>query len=517
MKKFFLFLCCVLAASLAFAGGGQQRGGSAASGKPEITVSVIERGWCPAGEGTMADNRWTRWVNENAPVAVKYIPIAQAQTQEMYNSLFAAGMAPDLIVGYQTFDWYENGVIQPLDEYIEKYSTAYKNYINNEHPELKPYVTKSDGKMYAFTTSRPNYDLVYKALIVRQDWLDKFGMRIPETLEEMLTFMRRARDEDPDGNGIRDTLGVSIRRNYHDIFMDMFGATKYGFGVENGHFMDWTQTQGYRDYLEFMALLYREGLMDLEYFTATNNSRSTQQYVTGKSAIHAGYFNSMNESYHELRANVPSARWNTMDPPRLPNGQKYSVNWDLPPTLYESVMSTTAKNPQAVVQYIDWMLDKGWFTLTYGLEGVHYNLVDGLPQAIDADINGVQLAYVQDYQCVTRRQDNPDDFLKIFPKDPISQEYAQLEADFYRRHLSTDKNRVFIPSNDPISDFEREYRTTINEAVVSLETNIMMNKISVDEGLRQINQIKKNAGYDRTVAERDAWYQQNKARFADIK
>ncbi|MDR2101271.1 MAG: extracellular solute-binding protein, partial [Treponema sp.] len=465
----------------------------------------------------MDDNRWTRWVNENAPVKVKYVPISTNQALEIYNTLFAAGMAPDLIVDYNTGERYENGVIQPLDEYIEKYSTSYKKYINNEHPDLKPYVTKSDGKMYAFTTIRPNYDLVYKALIIRQDWLDKFGMKMPETIDEMLTFMRRARDEDPDGNGVKDTLGVSIRRGYNDIFMDMFGNPKYGFGVENGHFVDWASTQGYRDYLAFMALLYREELMDREFFTATNNSRSTQQMVTGKSAIHAGYFNGLNETYHELRTNVPSARWNTMDPPRLPNGQKHSINWDLPPTLYTSTMSTTAKNPQAVVQYIDWMLDTGWFTLTYGLEGIHYKLVDGLPQAIDADLNGVQLSYVQDYNCVTRRQDDPDNFLKTFPKDPISQEYAQLEADFYRRRLSTDKNRVFIPNNDPISDFEREFRTTINESIVSLETNIMMNIIPVDEGIRQINQIKKNAGYDRTVAERDAWYQQNKANFTSIK
>jgi putative aldouronate transport system substrate-binding protein len=502
---------------MVFAGARRQQGGSAASGKPEITVSVLDRGWCPSEEGTMDNNRWTRWVNENAPVNVRYIPVNNDQAREIYNVLFAAGTAPDLLVDYNTGEWYENGVIQPLDEYIEKYSTAYKNYINNEHPELKPFVTKSDGRMYAFTSMRPNYDLVYKALIVRQDWLDKFGMRMPETLDEMLTFMRRARDEDPDGNGLRDTLGVSIRRSYHDIFMDMFGNSKYGFGVENGHFVDWTQTQGYRDYLEFMALLYREELMDREYFTATNNARSTQQLMTGKSAIHAGYFNTMNDSYHELRINVPAARWNTMDPPRLSNGQKYSVNWDFPPTLYTPAMSTTAKNPEAVVRYIDWMLDTGWFTLTYGLEGTHYNMADGIPEAINADINGVQLAYIQDYSCLTRRQDNPDDFLKIFPKDPISQEYALLEMDFYKRRLSTDVNRAFIPNNDPISDFEREFRTTIGEAVESLEANIMMNMISVDEGIRQINQIKRNAGYDRTVAERDAWYQQNKANFASIR
>jgi putative aldouronate transport system substrate-binding protein len=517
MKKAFIFLCCVLAGSPVFAGGGRQNG--AVSGKPEITVAIIDRGWCPGAEGTMDNNRWTRWINENAPVTVKFIPITHSGGDEILNTQFAAGTAPDLVVSYinPLDQWYENGVIQPLDEYIEKYSTVYKNYINNERPELKPYITKSDGKMYAFTTARPNYDLVYKALIVRQDWLDKFGMKMPETVDEMLTFMRRARDEDPDGNGIKDTLGVSIRKGYDDFFLDMFGRPTFGFGVENGRYVDWSTTPAYRDYLTFMRLLYGEGLMDQEYYTATDNSRSNQQYSTGKSAIHLGYFNSMNDAYHDLRANVPEARWNTMDPPRLPNGEKYSINWDTPPVTYASVMSTTAKNPQAVVQYVDWMLDAGWYTLTYGLEGIHYNLVDGLPQAIDADLNGIQLSYLQDYTFVSRRQDNPDDFPKMFPKDPISQEYALLEQDFYRRRLSTDKNRVYIPNNDPISDFEREYRTTVTEAVETIEINIIMNKISLDDGLRRIEQIKKNAGYDRVFAERQAWYQQNKANFTSMK
>ena len=40
-----------------------------------------------------------------------------------------------------------------------------------------------------------------------------------------------------------------------------------------------------------------------------------------------------------------------------------------------------------------------------------------------------------------------------------------------------------------------------------------MGRLTVDEGLRQINEYKNSLGWQAIIAEKDAWYQANKAAF----
>ncbi len=43
---------------------------------------------------------------------------------------------------------------------------------------------------------------------IRQDWLDKFGLEIPQTMDELLTVIDKFTNEDPDGDGENNTYGI---------------------------------------------------------------------------------------------------------------------------------------------------------------------------------------------------------------------------------------------------------------------------------------------------------------------
>ena len=60
------------------------------------------------------------------------------------------------------------------------------------------------------------------------------------------------------------------------------------------------------------------------------------------------------------------------------------------------------------------------------------------------------------------------------------------------------------------SDNMRRFNSEIQAQVSTIETSIIMGRLSIDEGLRQINNLKNAAGWDAVNAERDAWYQRNR-------
>ena len=123
----------VLTASLALMSAcGTNSGKSATTGaeeapKQEISVSIFDRGEVSTEEGSYESNRWTKWINENAPVTVKWIPVPRNQSQQKLNTLIAAGEAPDLIWEYDRAyisTLASQGAIQPIDQYIDKYSKS---------------------------------------------------------------------------------------------------------------------------------------------------------------------------------------------------------------------------------------------------------------------------------------------------------------------------------------------------------------------------------------------------------
>ena len=47
-------------------------------------------------------------------------------------------------------------------------------------------------------------------MYVRKDWLDRLGLEPPETLEEYYEVIRAFTLDDPDGNGVQDTIGLTL-------------------------------------------------------------------------------------------------------------------------------------------------------------------------------------------------------------------------------------------------------------------------------------------------------------------
>ena len=108
------------------------------------------------------------------------------------------------------------------------------------------------------------------AYAIRQDWLDKFGMDMPETKEELMEYAKACTFDDPDGNGIQDTwfmtgAGGGTSFGMMSNFVNFFGnPTDH---AENGTLVSPMFDGTMKAYLEFINELYDLGVLAPDWYT----------------------------------------------------------------------------------------------------------------------------------------------------------------------------------------------------------------------------------------------------------
>ena len=192
--------------------------------------------------------------------------------------MFAGGSIPDVFWEMDPIilqrDAYHNFLLEIPSEVLLHYAPTYVEKLNEAAPI---------GWLYAYWKGK-NYGLPTSYLggrysrpgIWRRDWLRRVGIdKVPETLEEMHEALWKFTYEDPDGNEVKDTYGMSgdVTGFWWGSFNDVFGA----YGVIP---FDWMERDGRAVYggilpetKEALALLrawYDEGIIDPEFVTDRN-------------------------------------------------------------------------------------------------------------------------------------------------------------------------------------------------------------------------------------------------------
>jgi putative aldouronate transport system substrate-binding protein len=473
-----------------------------------VSISTLDRGAVSSDQGTYENNRWVKWIGENSGINVKIIPVPRNQAQDKLNVLIASNQAPDLIWEFdRTYigKLVSQGAIQPIDEYIEKYSTSYKKYLNN-NPELKPFLT-FNGKMYAVASKRDT--VANHGLWIRQDWLDKLGLKMPTTVEELVEVAKAFKDKDPDGNGKADTTPL-VGSTTFDVYSAMFAAFNNQWYLDNGKMVYGALTDRFGDAMALEKQMYELGLIDKEYMTDKNFQRAIQLWTTGKAGIYAGNWN-LGTVMTDLLTNNPNASPVPLEPVTTKYG-KFGLYQEAAPNMFVA-FNKDMKNPKAAVEYLDWMIDKGWKTLLYGEEGVHYKDVNGVAQTIDADKLKKEVSYAGEYAVLRQNTLKPADLpIKAAP-DALSQRIAKLN----QISLETAMKNAFrrdIPYQPNFTEFN-EIQTSMKPFLDELRAKVTMqgSQYTAAWGLEEVRKEWKRLGGDKVTELAQQWYESNKASF----
>lgn len=477
--------------------------------KPKIKVSIYDRNNVPEGEGTITDNRWTKWINENAPVEVEFVPVPRNNSQEKWNVLFASGQAPDLIFEFSNPYMRElaaKGQLMPLDEAIEKYSTTYKKNLK-ENDVLKK-LTNFNGKTYFLGRSLTLGTNQY--LMIRKDWLDKLNLPVPKTTEDYLKVAKAFTDNDPDGNGKKDTLGSTFQNI--DVFFglgqsssnaEQFGPVTSYFVKNDEYVRQWEQPKAA---LAFKKSLYDAGAVDKDIYTDKNGAKAQQDWVNGKlgiwGALGGGLETTASYSIYEtFKKNNPNAEVIILPMPKSEFGQFSPAGGQ--PAQFTAAVNATSKNVEAVMKYVDWMQQPDvQKTLKFGFEGVHYKMdaASGGPKPIDAAKNKKELDWNADFAMLINYAPMGkwvEYSNQLDPSKPLDKEYLALLEQARAVYINPDYPSTIsavLPAALP-EDLLMASNTVTN-TIVNIYTKTVVGgaSVSVDQAMKEAQDAWEKAG-----------------------
>lgn len=303
---------------------------------------------------------------------------------------FASGDLADVMeLPYLTFAEYINtGYILPIDELLTEHG---QEILNLTTPFAKELCTV-DGVMYGYPYENNNAKyLTY----MRKDWLDNLGFdltqyeQLPDSdiynipLDDYVKMMEAFTFNDPDGNGVNDTFGLSTYTESNEAVMFMafygaFGGVLQQYYEKDGLAWAYETTDDYRDALKCLNDLWNKGVIDPEIFIL-GKDQAKSNLMNGKSGSFVGWWSTAYELVRDgMRDLQPTVEWISAEiiGPDGKVGMK-----DNGRITNVTCITTSCKDPEFAMQVLNKLNEESvWWMIRYGIEGEHYTRdKDGYP------------------------------------------------------------------------------------------------------------------------------------------
>ncbi|MCU6712121.1 extracellular solute-binding protein [Paenibacillus sp. J5C_2022] len=307
------------------------------------------------------------------------------------NTRIASGDLPDLFLPWQGNEntLITQGAVADLTDMLPKYAPHLWESVPEEVWDVVRTADPS-GKGRIYYVPLVNTYTFYGSFI-RKDWLDRVGMEVPKTQEEYVEVLRAFRDQDANGNGDpNDELPVSGREfgRWMDHLFGMYGIAMWeGFpmwDIYDGELTYSAVTPNMKDAIAFIRDLYAEKLLDQNTFL--NQGSDWVSAIDGDKLGSWFHINTTLINRTKKIATVnPEVEVAALGIPKvdgydgfITNTQLNRPNWLIANKDEETVIHA--------LELLDWMENPDNVEkIVLGLEGVHYELVDGKPVFLQVD------------------------------------------------------------------------------------------------------------------------------------
>lgn len=235
---------------------------------------------------------------EATNVHINWMEIPKSAWEEKINIMASTGTLPDAVIGEAYLDRnYE--LFAPLDELLAQYAPVVSRRIA-DRPDYQMCLKAPDGKIHALPNGDESiHNLIPTAYWINQVWLDKLGLDLPTTVDDFYKVLKAFKTQDPNGNGLSDEIPFAFQTGWNwstsiKNFFGAFGVVEYYDHVfmEGNKVVMSSLTENYYAALKYLNGLYKEGLINDDVFTVSNDQFSA--LGAGKEIIgcFAGYSNS---------------------------------------------------------------------------------------------------------------------------------------------------------------------------------------------------------------------------------
>jgi len=353
-----------------------------------------------------------------------------AAEQDNFNLMIAGGDYCDILSSMNFYNTglegaVEEGIVQDLADVIpEKCPIYWKQITSNTNTLMRAYT--DSGYMPALIVVTPEVGQEVIGPVVRQDWLDEFGMDMPKTYDQLYDYLDKSLTEKnapfrmTATDGMFGELGMGLNINLG------------GFEVVNGQVEYGPAQDAFKDYLTFMNRLYEGGIISQDFFASTNEDLSAKaraEFGQGTNSLLSVGANNTSD----IMMNVTEDGFNMAVMPYV-SVDGNSGNHLGPDTLTDTMkdddpwcFSADCDNIDPLLEMVEFLYsDEGFLLSNYGVEGETYTLDEnGDPHYTDLVIN------------------NPDGLSYFF----ASYVYATNAASGFFPYIN-DQSKTFYDFND---------------------------------------------------------------------
>lgn len=316
-----------------------------------------------------------QWIRENLNIDLQVSTYADYETK--MNTLLAANQLPDIFSMWgNPSDVINTGCLLELTDLIEQYCPNVQQDYENI-PELSRY--KMNGGIYTLAQIRRDENWEQGSVpCIRTDLLEEQGLEVPETWDELYDVLEKLAAAYPDSVAYGTRGDDRLLFNYMSPIKGLGG--EYGlYQDEDGVWHMGCLEESYKEALQYINKMYVNGILDNEYLITSDDDWKSG-LATGKYLFYYDnpvFLDTLNAT---LRETDPDAK---LEPIMfLANEEGVTLNYGHPDNYYNVWgINADTENAEVLMKFIDWMYsEEGGYLMNYGVEGVHWEMVDGKPQ-----------------------------------------------------------------------------------------------------------------------------------------
>ncbi|MFE6194774.1 extracellular solute-binding protein [Streptomyces sp. NPDC057838] len=338
---------------------------------------------------------WLFWkeLTRRTGVTLKPVDVPLADYEKKRSVLIGAGDAPFLIPKtYHPSEvaFVSSGAILPVSDYVH----LMPNFRDKARkwklePELDS-IRQSDGKYYLLPGLHEKAKGTY-SLSLRTDVLDRHGLTLPTTWDEVREVLTALKEEYPGRYPLSDRWSTNTPFPCGALFgyLGQAFGVRAGWSYDNisfdptaGRFVFTGAQDGYRRMVEYVRGLVADKLMDPESFSQTDD-QAVQKLLAEKCFAMSANPQELVQNYrYNLEKQVEGARIEMIPVPIGPAGPVVLGGTRLENGVMVSSKALDSDGFVAMMQFLDWLWysDEGQKFCKWGVEGVTYTEPGGRPR-----------------------------------------------------------------------------------------------------------------------------------------
>ena len=374
---------------------------------PVDSEEVLEW-WIPINKditskyGNMSETPFAKMIEEETGVKIKFIHPPQGQESSQFNIVVSSGQMPDIM----SYNWasYANGgaagavrdnLIIPINTILEKGGAPALKTLLDTEPVWKDNIFTDEGWLPGFPSIGAISQTVYYGPMIRQDLLDKAGMEVPETVEEIDKVLYAFKDL-----GVKIPLEVLLGKD-----MVATNAIVGGFGIGASYYIDDNGKVKYgpaepkfKEFLTLMNKWFNDGVYDNEFATLDGSGRFGAEVLNGNVGLAFGANGGdWGKWLPALEETNPEIKFVPMPYPSMEKGKLAEFgHMENRSGSHYTAITTSCENKELAAKLLDYAYtEEGHLAVNYGVKERDWEYdADGVirftPNLTDTALNGNQ-------------------------------------------------------------------------------------------------------------------------------